>query len=308
MPPVSFEGPPRGGPSRSRVPGVRLQSDTIGLAARWRRTEVRTGIAALLRAVQATQPCDAVVDRGVRLEHSRDRSLWSNGLTVQSGSVAGEAWNSTSSAARSSRTSASARSCGSTKRAARASAASSRFGERRRWENAAAIGARTARRKRERNPPTRVELEEGRAQQRGVRLCEHVAGADVRELVREDRFELARRERREQAGADRDRRAPRPTTDDAGARKPVVDQLQLRRKDSELRREPIDRRAQERVLRERERPRAEHPEERPVAYRICGARRREANRRRRASLRVDPPAASRAPRRPPRGREREARP
>ena len=74
-----------------------------------------------------------------------------------------------------------------------ASAASSRFGESSRCVNAAPTGASTASRNRDRKPPIRRELEERRREQHGVGLGEHVARADVRELVREDRLELGRR-------------------------------------------------------------------------------------------------------------------
>ena len=84
--------------------------------------------------------------------------------------------------------------------------------------NAAAIGASTTRSQRERNPPTRLELEERRGEEHGKRLGEHVAGADVRELVREHRLELAGGERGSRPGLTTSvaLRGPRPTTNARG--------------------------------------------------------------------------------------------
>ena len=96
MPPVLLndqEAPPQAGP-------LRRSDRLVALASR--------------RARESPQPRHPVGERRVRREHPRRRARsWSNGLTVYSGSVAGEPSNATSSAARSRRSSASARSCGS---------------------------------------------------------------------------------------------------------------------------------------------------------------------------------------------------
>ena len=143
------------------------------------------------------------------------------------------------------------------------------------------------------------QLEERRRQQHGVGLGQHVARADVRELVREDRLELGRARcavRRPELTASVEPRGPRPTTNARG--KPSSSSWSFGRLDAELRREAVGRRAEQGVLGERERSRAEHPEERPVAHCVRGARgeqRAEREQESAAGVREQPADARRTP-------------
>ena len=114
----------------------------------------------------------------------------------------------------------------------------------------------------------------------------------MRELVGDDRLELGGGRRAEQARAERERGAPGPAADDERAGKAVVDQGELRRRDPELRgeRSIVERRS--RILRERERPRAEHPEQGPVAEPVDGDRGEQCAEREQHALRsrTDQPA------------------
>ena len=143
-----------------------------------------------------------------------------NGLNGQSGSVAGDASNETSSAAWSSRMSASASPCGdSHSSAARRSASNSRFGE------TAGVRARCRDRaedEQERSvgdqPPTRLASISEAASDDDRGLDRDVAVLHVRDLVREHAFELGRRARADAAGADGERRVggPRPVASASG--------------------------------------------------------------------------------------------
>ena len=135
-------------------------------------------------------------------------------------------------------------------------------------------------------------LDERRREEDGERLGEHVEAADVRELVRDHRLELLAADDPQEAGRHGERRAAGPASDDEGPREAVVDQAELRRSDVQLGGDAIGRRAQERVLGERERPRVEHAEQRPVAEPVDGDRGAEGAEReqRRAPFAADQPA------------------
>ena len=135
-------------------------------------------------------------------------------------------------------------------------------------------------------------LHQRRREQHRERLREHVEAADVGELVRDHRVELLAAGDAQQPRRDDERGAAGPAPDDERPREAVVDQAELRRRDLELRRDPVGRRAQQRILGERERPRVEHSEQRPVTEPVDRDRRAECAEReqRRASLVPDQPA------------------
>ena len=152
------------------------------------------------------------------------------------------------------------------------SAASSRLGESRRWTNAAAIGPSTASSARSNQPPIRERSTRTTASMTAevcVRTSRRRTCASSCAITR---LELGRRQRAEQAGRERDRRAGGPAAGGERARIAVRDQVELRRHDAELGRERVHGRAQERVLGERVLPGAEHPEQRAVRVRVDGER------------------------------------
>ena len=159
-----------------------------------------------------------------------------NGLTVYSGSVAGLAAKLTSSLAWSSRSSASASPWGDPQMpAATRSAASSRFGESRRWTNAEADRARGRPAGRAREAADSRCLDQHHREHGREGLHEHVTRTHVGELVREDALELGRGKRAQQACAERERRTAWAAPGNECTWEPVVDQVQLRRQDPELR-------------------------------------------------------------------------
>ena len=108
------------------------------------------------------------------------------------------------------------------------------------------------------------------------RSDEYVAAPHVRQLVREHALGaqpglIAP----EQSGGDRERRALRPSSGRERAREAVLDQVELRRPDSQLSRERVHGRAQDRILGERILTRSEHSEERTVRVRVDGETREE---------------------------------
>ena len=115
------------------------------------------------------------------------------------------------------------------------------------------------------------------------------------ELVGDDRVELLAAGDAQQPGRDDERGATRAAPDDERPREAVVDQAELRRLDLELRGEPVGRRAQQRILGERERARVEHPEQRAVTEPVDRDRGAQGTEReqRRASLPADQPAERR---------------
>src|SRR6266511_45527 len=95
-------------------------------------------------------------------------------------------------------------------------------------------------------------------------LDEHVAVADVRDVVREHALELRGRKRLEQTGADDERRRARAA---AGGKRPwetVRDQVQLRFHDPGNCREPLDRGMEQGRLSGNKLTRADEPEHDPV--------------------------------------------
>ena len=110
------------------------------------------------------------------------------------------------------------------------SAASSRFGESSRWTKAAAIGPSTASSARSNQPPIRDRSTSTTASMTAEVCVEHVAAADVRELVREHRLELGRRQRAEQSGRTERSRTRRTAAGRERTRKAVGDQIELRRR------------------------------------------------------------------------------
>ena len=188
--------------------------------------------------------------------------------------------------------SASARSCGSQTRRRVAVGAYSRLGDSSACVNAAATGASTKSSARERKPPSRL-----------VSISV-VASSTANVCVRTSRLRMcasswaitasssSRRSDAQQAGRDDERGAAGPAADDERPREAVVDQAELRRRDLELGGDPVGRRAQQRILRERERPRVEHPEQGAVTEPVDRDRRAEGAEReqRRASLAADQPA------------------
>jgi len=113
-------------------------------------------------------------------------------------------------------------------------------------------------------PADARQLEQRRREEHDLGLREDVAGSDVRELVRQDRVQLPRSERRHETGADRQRGAARVASDDERTWKAVVEQLEARRRDPDIPRQPVDRRAEQRILGEGVLACAEHPEERAI--------------------------------------------
>ena len=136
------------------------------------------------------------------------------------------------------------------------------------------------------------ELDQHDREHRREGLYEHVAGADVRELVGDHAFELRRWQRHEQPRADRERGAARTAPCHERPREAVVDQVQLRRQDPELRREHVHGRAKPWILGERELAGAEHPEQGAIGVRIHGRRReqRAEDEERRSPVAADRPA------------------
>ena len=121
--------------------------------------------------------------------------------------------------------------------------------------------------------PDAARLDQGRGEEDDERLDEDVAPSHVSELVRDRRLELLRAQRLQRPRGDSDRRARRPAADDEQPREPVGDDVQLRRADGELGGDGVGSRAQQRVLGERERPGAEHPEQCAVAVAVHTHRR-----------------------------------
>ena len=119
--------------------------------------------------------------------------------------------------------------------AATRSAANSRFGDSRRWTNAAAIGPSTKSSARCEPAADAARLDERRGEHDDRRLHEHVAVADVRELVREHALELGRRQRRRASPvltASAEPRGPRPADERArvAVRQQVEPRLRRRRR------------------------------------------------------------------------------
>ena len=85
-----------------------------------------------------------------------------------------------------------------------------------------------------------------------------------------------------QAGADGERRAARAAPGGERARQAVGDQIEPRLRDAGERGEPLDRRVEQRRLRERQLARADHPEHHPVERSSTRRRRAGARRRRRS--------------------------
>ena len=204
---------------------------------------------------------------------SAARPSSANGLTVYSGSVAGLAWKETRSLARSSLTQRVREPVDGTERRRRHPVR--RELSLRREQEVDERGCDRAE-DREQRPfepatdPGEVDQDDGEHDGGGLR--QDVPATDVRELVRDHGLELGGRQRTEQAGGERDRRAGRPAPRGERARIPVGNQVELRRHDAELGRERIHRRAQQRVLGERVLPGAEHPEERSIGIRVHGER------------------------------------
>ena len=144
------------------------------------------------------------------------------------------------------------------------SASNSRFGESSRCTHAAATGPSTKRSDRSSQPPMRLSSIDRRSEDDDGRLDRDVAVPDVRELVREHALELGRRTGRHEAGADRERRARGAASRRERARQAVGDEIEPRLHDPGARREPLDRRVEERRLRDRQLARADHPEHDPV--------------------------------------------
>ena len=116
-------------------------------------------------------------------------------------------------------------------------------------------------------------LDERRREQHGERLGEHVEAAHVRQLVGDDGVELVAPRRSQQARSTRRawrRPGPRPTTNARG--KPSSIRQSFGGATPQLGGDPVGRGAQERILGEGERPRAEHPEQRPVTEPVDGDR------------------------------------
>ena len=132
-------------------------------------------------------------------------------------------------------------------------------------------------------------LDQRRREQHGERLREDVAAADVRELVRDDASSSAGGATREQARRDGERGAPgpRPTTNARGKPSSIRQSFGGATRSCAASRSIVERSSG--VLGERERPRAEHPEQRPVTEPVDGDRARAARRRRRAAALRWPP-------------------
>ena len=99
---------------------------------------------------------------------------------------------------------------------------------------------------------------------------------------------------------------PRPTTNARG--KPSSIRQSFGGCDLELRGETVGRRAQQRILGERERPRVEHPEQRPVTEPVDGDRGASAQNANSAALRCPPISQPRPPARATRKRDQERAP
>src|SRR5262245_37938777 len=95
------------------------------------------------------------------------------------------------------------------------------------------------------------------------------------ELVGEGRFELLAAQCLERAGRERERRARRTAADREETGEPVVDQVEGRRSDPQLRGDLVRTRAQDGILGERERARSEHPEECPIPVPVYRGRREQ---------------------------------
>ena len=183
-----------------------------------------------------------------------------NGLIVYSGSVAGLAWNETSSLACSRRSNASARPCGESQSAAASrSASNSRRGESSRCTNEAAIGPSTYSSARDSHPPRRETSSERPRKHDRRRLDQYVTVLHVRDLVGEQPVDLGGRRPAEHAGADGERRMHRAASRGQHAREPVRDHVQPRLDHAGARRQPLDRRMQQRRLTGQEFARADHP-------------------------------------------------
>ena len=141
--------------------------------------------------------------------------------------------------------------------------------------NAEATGASTARRKRERKPPTRVSSSSVVDEEHGVGLGEDVAARTCASSCASTAPSSSgvRAVRSPELTTRVELRGPRPTTNARG--KPSSISCSFGGGIVELGRDPVGGRAEQRVLRERERPRAEHAEQRAVADRVRGARREQ---------------------------------
>ena len=142
---------------------------------------------------------------------------------------------------------------------------SSRLGDSSTCVNADANGASTNSNARDSQPPTRLVSTNVTASSTADVCVSTSRSERVRARARASASSSSRRQRRQQAGAHDHRGAPGPAADREEPRKAVVDQVQLRRQHDGDRRDPVDRRSQQRRLGERERPGPEHAEQCPIA-------------------------------------------
>ena len=109
------------------------------------------------------------------------------------------------------------------------------------------------------------QLEERRRKDDDGRLNDDVAVSDVCQLVRKHGLQLRRRRRRQKTGAHTQNRAADAATRRERPRQPVVEQVELRLRDTGNRSQPLDRRVQRRRFADRKLTCADEADDHPVA-------------------------------------------